>query len=221
MRTFIFLLASFLVTSIQGQLLDTRPLITVTGEAVEKIMPDMVIIRYTKTLKISASDGLNTLTFNQDKNDMDMKFINVSSDDITRCLDVIRNTSPNYLKIREYIITLTDMNKYLDIIHNLLQLNVGEITSVEFRTSRLEELKGRAQVKALQAAREKAGRLASALNQNIGKGYKITEEPSPVINWYERRFPDNSGDAPTGSVYLVEPGYITISAKLTVSFDLN
>jgi uncharacterized protein YggE len=112
------------------------------------------------------------------------------------------------------------MNKYLDVIHNLLQLNVGEITSVEFRTSKLEELKGRAQVKALQSAREKAVMLASALNQSIGKGYKITEEPSPVINWYDRRLPDNA-DALNGNVYLVEPGYITISAKLTVSFELN
>jgi uncharacterized protein YggE len=147
--------------------------------------------------------------------------VDATDEEIKKCVTVIKNTANAYSKEVSYIITISDLSKYKTIIYKLLKLDEGEIVTVELRTSRLEELRYSAREKAVHAARGKAVALAAGLNQTIGKAFEIIEESSPMINWYEKPMPGDINDQPINDTYLIQPGYISVTARVTVRFELN
>ena len=209
---FLFLLCLTLSGVLQAQVLETRPLITVTGEAVEYVFPDMFVIRYSIVATINQDDVSFRGVLGNDNLDTDMKFVYASDEEVKRSIDYVKGNQV----IREFVFTIKDLSRYKEVVNRLLKLNKGEIASIEFRTSKLADYKESLRVKAISAAKAKALNMVTGLGQNVGKAYTIIDNPSPLINTYN----SYSAGATVNDLYMVVPGYISVSANVTVSFEL-
>ena len=104
---------------------------------------------------------------------------------------------------------------------DVLKQGVTHVRRVEFRTTTLRQCKDKARLMAVQAAREKATELAGALGQTIGRPLSIVEDR--FEGWGYNTF-GNSNSAFGGGGQAeteVALGQITVSAKVTVSFELR
>lgn len=117
---------------------------------------------------------------------------------------------------------LQEVERVAGLLSGLTDLGVNNIQGVDFKSSRMDEIKSEARVKAVQNAKEKAESYAGALDQKIGKAYQITDEsvdtgaPRPMA--MARMAMD---EAAYGEEEPVAPGEISVEAKVTVSFYLE
>jgi uncharacterized protein YggE len=115
-------------------------------------------------------------------------------------------------------VTVRDLSKLDVLLEYLIKAGVNRIDSIEYETSDLRKYRDQARDLAVKAAREKAEALAKALGQSIGKANAIEETPASQYtanasgSFY---FAGRSTGASTAA------GQITVSASVTVSFDLN
>ena len=124
----------------------------------------------------------------------------------------------------------TDPANLEQLITDLIAAGANRVSSITFRTSRSRELKDKARVLALRAARLKAEAMAAEYNQKLGAPWKIEDHyPSQT---YERA-PANLGQGVLiretgGDKDIVELGTtsfplgtISIQAYVEVSFELQ
>lgn len=118
-------------------------------------------------------------------------------------------------------ITVRDLGKLDALLETLIKAGGNRIDSIGYETSDLRKYRDQARGEAVKAAREKAGALAKALGQDIGKAQSIEEVPDYGFsaglqaNAYLEAARDKVA-APT-----IAAGQKTISASVTVSFELN
>ncbi len=115
-------------------------------------------------------------------------------------------------------IELNDLDSYETIMGGLLEAGLNRIDGVQFRSSRKEELQSMARREAVLDAREKAGELAEALDQEIGKAQRITEVETgnfqPVYRTMEMQ-------ADMSDRETIAPGEMEINIKVNVRFELK
>ena len=121
-------------------------------------------------------------------------------------------------------VTVRDISKLDALLESLIKAGGNRIDSIQYETSDLRKYRDQARDLAVRAAREKADALAKALGQSIGKAYSIEEIPEPnylfggltanTVDYERTRSPARSGPA-------TAPGQETISASVTISFDLD
>ena len=91
---FLFSLCLILMCTMSfTQMVELKPLLTVTGEAYEKVMPDVAIIHYRATEKILPQGQMTASQFEQDKLDIDLKFVDVTDEEIMKCVTVMEKGS--------------------------------------------------------------------------------------------------------------------------------
>jgi uncharacterized protein YggE len=117
-------------------------------------------------------------------------------------------------------VTLRDLSKLDVLLEYLIKAGVNQIDSVEYETSDPRKYRDQARDLAVKAAREKAEALAGALGQSIGKANAIEETSDSRVYGYANTTASfySSGKPISRSTAA---GQITISASVTVSFDLN
>lgn len=119
-------------------------------------------------------------------------------------------------------ITVRDLTKLDTMLEALIKAGGNRIDSIAYETSDLRKYRDQARSEAVKAAREKAGALAKALGQDIGKAQSIEEVPDYGFSaglLANTSFENSSRDkvaAPS-----IAAGQKTISASVTVSFELN
>ena len=121
-------------------------------------------------------------------------------------------------------VRLTDITRFEEFFAEVLKTGLSEVNSVKFETSKLREHKDRARELAVKAAKEKAGAMAAALGQSIGKAIKITEGTvnNPTFTTYAANANSSvAGGTFTASLTTFAPGAIKVEAQVTVSFQLN
>ena len=124
-------------------------------------------------------------------------------------------------------ITVRDLAKLDTLLESLIKSGGNRIDSIGYETSDLRKYRDQARDEAVKAAREKAGALAKALGQDIGKAQSIEEvpdsgyqSPGQIQNALVAiRYADVSTSNASGSSIAV--GQKSISASVTVSFELN
>jgi uncharacterized protein YggE len=128
---------------------------------------------------------------------------------------------------------LEDISQFEDLLASALEAGANHVHGIQFRTTELREHRDRARAQAIKAAREKAVALAEELNQEVGEPRTIREEHSGWWSWYnawwgsywsgpmaQTVIQDVRGVPPeAGST--IAPGQITVSARVTVSFELR
>ena len=200
--------------------------VDVIGEGVVYVVPDEVTIRVQvenegqdpKELK-QTNDRIVTevLAFIKsqriDDKDVLTQYIRLTKnyDYQTKAYKFIANQS---ISIR-----LKDLDKYETLMSGLLESGINRIEGINFSSSKKDELKSQARVKAMQNAKLKAEEYADVLDQSIGKAIKISEYQ---INY---PIPRNEGMLKTmsdgGGQQTISPGEMELKVTVNVKFILN
>ncbi|MGH9871706.1 MAG: SIMPL domain-containing protein [Pyrinomonadaceae bacterium] len=237
-KTILLLLAIALSASTSFAQKDVdRPLITVTGQAEIMVVPDEV------AFSLSVVTMEKDLPVAQAKNDQVVKqllalarqyhipptkvqtgYINVSQrfsdEDVTKKPPVFLG----YTVTKSVGIILEDVSKAEDLLADIFKSGVSQIQNVSFRTSQLRKHKDQARAMAIKAAQEKAIALTKEINQSIGKAYSITEELPRTYSYSQNQtsnFVDSVENRPSSEEGTLALGQISITAQVTVSFELK
>ena len=243
LTTLVILIA---LCTIEAQQLDEHPIITVNGDAVVTVQPDQILINF----------GIETwdkdiMTAKQKNNEIMKKAITVikesgvpDKDIQTDYLSVEPRYNDNYEKkdligyfIRNtFVVTMSDPEKVEDLVTAVLQSGVNYIHSINFQSTEFKKYREQARELALNAAKEKAEKMASALGQSIGNPLQISEGYGGFDWWYYNSW---SGwgygrsntmsqnivqNIPGGSDQISETialGKISIKANVSVTFELK
>jgi len=229
--------------STRADICPEKRLISVTGDAELKVFPDEVILHFGVetfdkdiTVAKEKNDSIVTETLSKLKNfDIESKYIQTSQMNIQPRYDDYyqKENFLGYLVRKTMVITLKDINKFEEILSEVLKTGVNYIHNIQFQTTKLREYKDQARSLAIKAAKEKAMALAKELGQNIGKPHVINEYPTSWWSWYDYGWgtasggmaqnviqnlsttsPDIEGDA-------ISLGQVSIFAKVNVSFELE
>jgi uncharacterized protein YggE len=212
-----------------------RPLITVTGEAEILVVPDEV----TFALRVVTMD--KELSATMAKNDEIVKTLfalarkyqippaQLQTDRISvmqRFTDEEVTKKPpvflGYTAIKNVAIILRDVSKAENLLTDIIKSGVSYIQNVYFRTTQLRKYKDEARARAIKAAQEKAIALTREIGQSIGRAYLITEEgPTPYYAQNTSNFSGSAGAPASSDESTIALGQISITARVTVSFELN
>jgi uncharacterized protein YggE len=240
------LLALVLFCSVHAQQFDDRPKIMVNGEAVVKVQPDQIVI----TFGIETWDK-DIMLAKQKNNEIMKKAMKViqesgipDKDIQTDYLSVEPRYDDNYEKkdfigyfIRNtFVVTLSDPEKVEDLVTTVLQSGVNYIHGINFQTTEFKKYREQARELALNAAKEKAEKMAGALGQFIGDPLQINEGYGGSNWWYYNSWSGwGSGRSNMMSQNVVQNistdsdqisetialGKISIKANVTVTFELK
>lgn len=182
---FVTVMIGIPVRAQSGGSFDSRPKITVTGEAVVNVKPDKVVI----SLGIETSDAdISTAKLKNNeimqKSVLVMKELGIPEKDVqTDYLSVqprwktesVRDTFLGYFVRNTLIVTIADVAKLEDLVTRVLQSGVNYIHGIDFQTTELKKYREQARELALLAAREKAEKMAAVLGQSIAAPIQINE----------------------------------------------
>jgi uncharacterized protein YggE len=224
----------FVSTSTAQQQRDP-PLITVTGEAEVRAVPDEVVFDVTvrtinrdlKIAKAQTDERIKTLValaqrYKVAPEDMQTDYIGLEQryrgGNETR-------TFLGYSVRKDLVFTLRDVTQAENLLSEVMTSGITSINSINFRSSQLRKYRDQARALAIRAAREKASALTAEIGQKIGKAYSIEEEAAPRNNFSQNTLSNvttsiGGGDSAEtqGTLAL---GQITVNARVTVRFILE
>jgi uncharacterized protein YggE len=225
-----------------GQETSSLPLITVTGEAEVRVIPDEIIL----SLGVETSD--KSLDRSKSQNDervkrvlalgpameIDPKQIQTGYIGIEPWYRTYNQVESLEYRVRRSIaITLKDTTKFESLLSRALEAGVTNVHGVQFRTTELRKHRDAARALAITAAREKAGALAAELGQRIGKAFRISEYGSgwsSPYGWWGSMGSNVTSNAIQNSVSsgtvgssegTLALGQITVTASISVTFMLQ
>ncbi len=226
---------------------DDARLITVTGDADVKVVPDEVIITlgvHTWNAKLDIAEQSNedvvkkaikTIeSFGIEAKHIKTEYFTISP----TYTDVYNERTPTidgYSVRKTMVVTLRDVPKFESLLTAVLKSGVTHVHGIQFRTTELRKYRDTARALAIKAAKEKAAALASELGQEIGKPQSIKEEYSNWWSWYGGWWGSYYGGGMSQNVVqnagggggsasdesAIAPGQITVNARVSVSFELK
>ena len=211
------------------------PLITVTGEAEVRAVPDEVVFDVTvrttnrdlKLAKAQTDERLRTLVALAHKYKVapeDMQTDYIGLEPRYRGGNEAR-TFLGYSVRKDLVFTLRDVTQAESLLSEVMTSGITSINSINFRTSQLRKYRDQARALAMRAAREKASALAAEVGQKIGKAYSIEEEALTRNPASQNSFMTNtvatSGDDSAETQGTLALGQIAVSARVTVRFILE
>jgi uncharacterized protein YggE len=244
---FLVLVTLFSIQAQQIQSFDDRPKITVSGESVVKVQPDQIVI----TFGIETWDK-NIMTAKQENNEIMKKAIIViresgmqDKDIQTDYLSIEPRYDNNYEKknfigyfVRNtFVVNLSEPDKVEDLVTGVLHSGVNYIHNINFQTTEFKKYREQARELALNAAKEKAEKMAGTLNQTIGDPIQINEGYGGSNWWYYSSW--NSWGYGSRTNYMsqnvmqniesgageisetIALGKISIKANVSVTFELK
>jgi uncharacterized protein len=217
-------------------------LVSVSGDAEVRVAPDEVCL--TLGLGTSDKDLAKAKQLNNDRlkgvQDIADKFKIDRKDVKVDYLTIQPSWQSNntYKVSRRVEVSLRQLDKFDEVLTYMVQNNrANSVQSIQFRTTQLRKYRDQARDLAIKAAREKAVALTEALGAKVGKPYSITEDQS---SWWSGYSPYWGGygrggsyggmnsqvmvAAPSGGSSadkLAAPGQISVSASVSVSFEIN
>lgn len=240
-----------LALSALAQDVDKMPLITVSGTAEIQVVPDEVVLALditkldmdlptaksqtesviTKVRELTRRFGIDPRYVRTGSISIERKYVSVR-DPKNRIFDddgdeIGKRIFKGYEVSTTVTVKLLDLSRFEQFFEESLKTGITEVNSVKFESSKLRMHRDAARDDAMRAAKEKAGAMAGAIGQTIGKAVKIIETPVGVQN-YNVSLGVNSNSigfarsvTETEAVATFAPGTISITAQVTVSFLLN
>jgi len=218
-------------------------LITVTGDAEVRVVPDEVIL----TLGVETSNP--ELQIARQENDRRVEQILALTREYGIASKYVQtehvSIEPRYYDSYEkqrfiayfcrktVVITLKDISQFEDLVAAALETGATHVHGIQFRTSELRTHKDEARALAVQAAQEKASDMAAVLDQKIGLPYTVKEEETGWWSWYgswwgsswgggmAQNVVQNVGGEALSPDATLAPGQIAVRARVTVSFQLQ
>jgi uncharacterized protein YggE len=226
-----FWLAAALPASAQEKVLP--PLITVTGEAEIRVVPDEVYFDVTmqtfnKDLKVAKAQTderlkrLAELTVRYNVAPKDVQTDYVSVEPRYRGNNEARQLI-GFLVRKDLVFTLRDVSRAEAMLAEVIETGVTRINDIDFRTSEMRKHRDQARANAIRAAREKAIALTREIGQKIGKAYSIEEvvaSGNPASQNYMSNAVGSVGDGEVSSGTLAL-GQIKVNARVVVRFEIE
>jgi uncharacterized protein YggE len=234
----------FIVLVVQpaaAQVSDSRS-ITVSGEAEVRVAPDEVVL----TLGVQTSD--RDLSIAKADNDRRVEAILAAAEqqgikrehlqtdyleiepryrDAYEAFDFI-----GYFVRKTIVVRSRDIGAFESLLASVLEAGANYVHGIDFRTTELRQYRDRARSLALQAAQEKAKAMAGEMGQEIGRPLSIREDYygwwSSYGSWWGSRgggrmtqnVVQSTGTAPRDLDGPTLPGQLSVTARVTVSFEL-
>lgn len=210
--------------------------ITVSGDAEIKVVPDQVIL----TVAVETLDK-DLLTAKQQNDDRVKKVLavttqfkiepkHVQTDQLTiepKYTDY-QHTDPGhftgYNVRKSVVICLKDLTHFEAVLMALLKAGTNRVDGVQFQTSELRKHRDAARLMAVKAAREKAAAMAGELGCKLGRPRTIVEGSGGLTTAGRTAYQNmssNAGSPDTGAEGGFSPGQISVTANVTVHFDLT
>ena len=209
----------FILGGISYAQVENIPLVTVTGESTVKVKPDYVVlgVEVKKDFKPGGFEIFKS-------EDTKIRLFELSDTAISESLiqiDSFKSDTSCYIK--EVFISINDVKKLDRFLYELHKAGFRNYVFIDYRVRNFEAYKNRARKKAIHAAKKEAGLLASEMGQSIGKAHIIKEMETEIYNWYDMDDKEKIKNATSigTDFYLSAPGYIVITSKIRVSFDLQ
>lgn len=215
-------------------------LITVTGDAEVRVVPDEVILTFgaeTCDKNLGAAKSQNDNCVKKvlalaKKYKIDPKYVQTDHISIEPSYDYqwAQRKFIGYLVRKTIVFTLRDTSKFESLLSSALEAGANYVHGVEFRTTELRKYKNQARALAIKAAREKAIDLAKELGQKVGKPHTIQEEQTDWWSGYwgyygrdkmAQNVVQNVGESPSTTETSIALGQIIVKAKITVTFNLE
>jgi uncharacterized protein YggE len=183
MKTKLLLLLAFLPFFLRAQegvknFID-QPYIEVTGTAEMEIVPDEIYLK----IIISESDNKAKQSLEELEKQMfgELEKIGVNVSKDLSILDFTSNFKNYFLRDNKiltrktYQLVVHDGKTAGKVFQNLETMGISNISVEKVDHSKLEEFKKEVKIKAIKAAKEKAGFLAEALGQSVGSAIFVQE----------------------------------------------
>lgn len=241
-----FLLTAFSILPAYADKDADLSLISVSGDAEVKVVPDEVVI----TLGVETLD--KDLAKAKEENDQKVKqiiaaaqklkvdakniqtdYINIQPEYESGSFKFQNNKAANGFYVRKTLaITLKDISKFEDLLSSVLGAGANYVHGIEFRTSELRKHRDQARALAIKAAQEKAVALAKELGRSVGRPHSIQEGRigwwSGYGSWWGSRWGNQMSqnvsqnvNAPSQGDSTVPLGQISVTASVSVSFELE
>lgn len=245
MKTMLAALAALAlaINTARPQALQEPPLVSTTGTAEIKIVPDLADLAFevevrnadlTAARKQQAERTIKVLAALRAAGvaeaDLQAADISISPNFTENRRDYAETAKVRFFSVSQRVaVTLRDLKKVPDVIAAAVSAGATELSSLALRTTDLRKHRDAARAAAIKAAKEKATALAAELGAKIGKPHRISEQAaSSAANWGNLSFNNaqvavRGGDDPDAGAggAAFAPGTISISATVAVSFLLE
>lgn len=204
------------------------PQVTVQGEGVIKVKPDMATI--TIGVNNEGNDAKEVKKENDKATDAVIKYLKKAGIDAKdhQTERVYLNRNYDYDKKKYYYkasqtisVKLKDLSKYDDLITGLTEAGVNNIQGVNFESSEQKKYEVQARIEAMLDAKKKAEDYASAIGQSIGAAMMINESGSSYTPPVRMAMAMSAEMDTMGSRETLAVGEIEVRAKVTVGFALK
>ncbi len=229
MKKVLLIIVTVFAITAQAQEIRQIPLVNVSGEGKIKVAPDQASISV--SVETKGSKAADVKKENDTKIDAVIKYIkkmNIAKEDYQTQRVYLNDQydyekkKHNYVATQTITILLKDLSKYDIMMEGLVETGINTISGVEFKTSKLEELKSDARKLAVKNAKLKAEDYVSALGQKVGAAFTITDNTS--IDYPQPRYAmmamKMADEAFSGNQTLAV-GEIEVTANVSVSFYLQ
>ena len=214
--------------------------VSVSGEAEVKVVPDEVVV--TLGIESSAKKLADARKDNDERvkavfavvraNGVDDKHVQTDHISIEpHYPDYGSSRTLEYVVRKTVVITLRELSRFEGLLGAALDAGANYVHGVDFQTTRLREHRDHARAQAVKAATEKATALARELGMKVGRPRSISEGGGgwwSSYGWWGGRsssmsqnVSQNAGGGAAASGATVAPGTISVTASVSVTFDLE
>jgi len=218
--------------------------ISVTGEAEIRVVPDEVLItlgvetshrdlsvavrrndqRVAEVIRVAAAHGIQS-------KDIQTDYISIepSYDDYYADPPIISG----FVVRKSVVVTSKDIGKFERLLTALSETGITNVHGVQFRTTELRKYRDQARALATKAALEKARDMAGVLGMKVGLATSMAENQVGWWSWYgygwwgnrsqqmTQNVVVNVEDVPLSSDSTFAPGQISVTARVSITFQMG
>jgi uncharacterized protein YggE len=218
-------------------------LITVSGNAEVRVVPDEVILTlgvetWDKDLEMAKAENdrrVERILALAEEHEIEAEHVQTDHVSIEPRYDdgYEKRGFIGYFVRKTIVVTLRDVAKFEDLLTDVLATGATHVHGIQFQTTELRRYKDQARALAIKAAQEKAVAMSDGLGQKIGQPHSIHEDQTGWWSWYggwwgarwggsmAQNVVQNVGGSTFAADSSLAPGQIAVNARVTVSFELQ
>lgn len=131
------------------------------------------------------------------------------------------NKFEGYLTKITYTVLLRNLEQVENVLSGVVDAGVNDITSVDFQTSRLKEIRIQARQRAVDAAKEKAEIYCTAAGVRLGNVIHIEDVNPDQLRGREGHVVHEIPIEEDGPLQAVNPGSIVVGAAVLMAFSIQ